>query len=100
MDINLEGERDILGLWVGPTGGESPKFWLSVMTERRNRGVADVLMLCCDGLKGLPDAARAAWPLFDVQLCVVHTPGPQQAALRVKETRRAGPGRRVMSGLS
>ncbi|MCP4962239.1 MAG: IS256 family transposase, partial [Actinomycetia bacterium] len=72
MGINLEGERDILGLWVGPTGGESPKFWLSVMTELRNRGVADVLLLCCDGLKGLPDAARATWQLVDVQLCVVH----------------------------
>ena len=72
MGVNLDGERDILGLWVGPTGGESPKFWLSVMTELKNRGVADVLMLCCDGLKGLPDAARAAWPLVDVQLCVVH----------------------------
>jgi transposase-like protein len=72
MGINLDGERDILGLWVGPTGGESPKFWLSVMTELKNRGIADVLLLCCDGLKGLPDAARATWPLVDVQLCVVH----------------------------
>ncbi|MEM8619182.1 MAG: IS256 family transposase [Actinomycetota bacterium] len=72
MGINLDGERDILGLWVGPTGGESAKFWLSVMTELRNRGVGDVLLLCCDGLKGLPDSARATWPLVDVQLCVVH----------------------------
>jgi transposase-like protein len=72
MGINLDGERDILGLWVGPTGGESAKFWLTVMTELKNRGVADVLMLCCDGLKGLPDSARATWPLVDVQLCVVH----------------------------
>ena len=72
MGINMEGERDILGLWVGPTSGESPKFWLTVMTELKNRGVTDVLMLCCDGLKGLPDSARAAWPLVDVQLCVVH----------------------------
>ena len=72
MGINLDGDRDILGLWVGPTGGESPKFWLSVMTELKNRGLADVLLVCCDGLKGLPDAARAAWPLVDVQLCVVH----------------------------
>ncbi len=72
MGINLDGDRDILGLWVGPTGGESPKFWLSVMTELKNRGLADVLVLCCDGLRGLPDAARAAWPLVDVQLCVVH----------------------------
>lgn len=72
MGINLDGERDILGLWVGPSGGESAKFWLSVMTELKNRGVGDVLLLCCDGLKGLPDAARATWELVDVQLCVVH----------------------------
>ena len=72
MGINTDGERDILGLWVGPTGGESPKFWLSVMTELKNRGINDVLLLCCDGLKGLPDPARAAWPMVDVQLCVVH----------------------------
>lgn len=72
MGINMDGERDILGLWVGPTGGESAKFWLGVLSELKNRGVADVLMLCCDGLKGLPDSARAVWPMVDVQLCVVH----------------------------
>lgn len=72
MGINLDGERDILGLWVGPSGGESPKFWGAVAAELSNRGVRDVLMLCCDGLKGLPDAARAVWPQVDVQLCVVH----------------------------
>jgi len=72
MGINMDGERDILGLWVGPTGGESAKFWLGVLSELKNRGVEDVLMLCCDGLKGLPDSAKAVWPLVDVQLCVVH----------------------------
>ena len=72
MGINMDGTRDILGLWVGPTGGESPKFWLGVLSELKNRGVDDVLMLCCDGLKGLPDSARAVWPMVDVQLCVVH----------------------------
>ncbi len=72
MGINMNGDRDILGLWVGPPGGESAKFWLGVLSELKNRGVNDVLMLCCDGLKGLPDSARAVWPLVDVQLCVVH----------------------------
>lgn len=72
MGVNLDGERDVLGLWVGPSGGESPKFWLGVFAELKNRGVNDVLVLCCDGLKGLPDSARATWPLVDVQLCVVH----------------------------
>ena len=72
MGINMEGTRDILGLWVGPTGDESAKFWLGVLSELKNRGVEDVFMLCCDGLKGLPDSARAVWPMVDVQLCVVH----------------------------
>jgi transposase-like protein len=72
MGINLDGERDILGLWVGPTGGEGAKYWLSVLTELRNRGIADALIVCCDGLKGLPDAITATWPEAAVQTCVVH----------------------------
>lgn len=72
MGINMEGEREILGLWVGPTGGESSKFWLSVFNELKNRGIRDVLVLSCDGLKNLPESARAVWELVDVQLCVVH----------------------------
>jgi putative transposase len=72
MGINLDGERDVLGMWVGPPGGEGAKFWMSLLTELRNRGVRDTFVVCCDGLKGLPDAIRATWPLADVQLCVVH----------------------------
>jgi putative transposase len=72
MGINMDGERDVLGMWVGPTGGEGAKFWMSVLTEIRNRGVNDTFIVCCDGLKGLPDSIRAVWPQADVQLCVVH----------------------------
>src|SRR6478736_337263 len=72
MGVNLHGERDVLGMWVGPTGGEGAKFWGGVLTELRNRGIADAFIVCCDGLKGLPDAIRATWPKADVQLCVVH----------------------------
>lgn len=72
MGVSLDGERDVLGMWVGPTGGEGAKFWTSVLTELRNRGVQDTFIVCCDGLKGLPDSIRATWPLADVQLCVVH----------------------------
>jgi putative transposase len=72
MGINMDGERDVLGMWVGPTGGEGAKFWMGVLTEIRNRGVQDTLIVCCDGLKGLPDSIRAVWPQADVQLCVVH----------------------------
>ena len=72
MGITVDGERDVLGLWAGPTGGEGAKQWMSLLTELRNRGVADVCIVCCDGLKGLPDAITATWPLATVQTCVVH----------------------------
>jgi putative transposase len=72
MGITVDGERDVLGLWVGPTGGEGAKQWMSMLTELRNRGVADVCIVCCDGLKGLPDAVAATWPLATIQTCVVH----------------------------
>lgn len=69
--INLAGERDVLGLWIG-TGGEGAKHWLGVLTELRNRGVADVCIVACDGLAGLPEAIEATWPEATVQTCVVH----------------------------
>lgn len=72
MGITVDGERDVLGLWVGPSGGEGAKQWMGMLTELRNRGVADVCIVCCDGLKGLPDAITAIWPLATVQTCVVH----------------------------
>ena len=73
MGISLDGERDVLGLWAAPAGGgEGAKQWMSMLTELRNRGIADVCIVCCDGLKGLPDAIAATWPLATVQTCVVH----------------------------
>lgn len=69
--INLDGERDVLGLWIG-TGGEGAKHWLGVLTELRNRGVADVCIVACDGLNGLSEAIEATWPQATVQTCVVH----------------------------
>lgn len=72
IGVNLDGERDVLGLWMGPTGGEGAKQWMTMLTELRNRGVVDVLITCCDGLKGLPDAVRTIWSDTTVQTCVVH----------------------------
>ena len=71
LGVNMEGERDVLGLWVG-TGGEGSKHWLNVLTELKNRGVNDAFIVCCDGLNGLPEAIAAVWPRADVQTCVVH----------------------------
>jgi putative transposase len=62
-----------LGLWVGEHGnGEGAKYWLHVLTEVKNRGVADVCIVVCDGLQGLPDAISAVWPAAVTQTCVVH----------------------------
>lgn len=72
LGITTEGERDILGLWVGPTGGEGAKQWLAMLSDLKNRGVTDVCIVCCDGLKGLPEAITNAWPEATVQTCVVH----------------------------
>jgi putative transposase len=72
IGVNLDGERDVLGLWLGPSGGEGAKQWMSMLTELKNRGIADALIVCCDGLKGLPDAIRVTWPEATVQTCVVH----------------------------
>jgi len=71
VGVTVDGERDILGLWAGE-GGEGAKYWLHVLTEIKNRGVADVCIVVCDGLTGLPDAVGAVWPQTIVQTCVVH----------------------------
>jgi transposase-like protein len=73
IGVTVNGERDLLGLWAGEHGdGEGAKFWHRVLSEIKNRGTADVLMLVCDGLKGLPDAVNAVWPKTIVQTCIVH----------------------------
>ncbi|NUS17249.1 MAG: IS256 family transposase [Streptomyces sp.] len=71
MAVTVEGTRDILGIWAGD-GGEGAKYWLQVFTELKNRGLDDVLMLVCDGLKGLPDAVETVWPRTIVQTCIIH----------------------------
>jgi transposase-like protein len=71
IGVTVDGERDILGLWVG-TGGEGVKYWQQVLTEIKNRGVEDVCIVVCDGLKGLPDSITATWPAAITQTCVIH----------------------------
>lgn len=71
LAVPTEGRRDILGLWAGD-GSEGAKHWKQILTEIKNRGVNDALMLVCDGLKGLPDAVETVWPRTIVQTCVVH----------------------------
>jgi putative transposase len=70
IGVNMEGHKEVLGLWAAPT--EGAKFWLSVVTELKNRGVQDILIACVDGLKGFPEALEATYPSCEVQLCIVH----------------------------
>ena len=67
IGVDLHGRRDVLGLWAGAGGGESAKFWMSVLADIKNRGVRDIFFLVCDGLKGLPDSVGAVFPATIVQ---------------------------------
>jgi putative transposase len=70
LGLNMQGTKEVLGLWI--EGNEGAKFWLKIMTELKNRGVTDVLLVCCDGLKGFPEAIEAVFPRATVQTCIVH----------------------------
>ena len=70
LGINMDGEKEVLGLWIAQTEGAT--FWLGVMTELRNRGVQDIFVCCVDGLKGFPEAIETVFPETTVQLCIVH----------------------------
>ena len=70
IGVNMEGQKEVLGLWIAQT--EGAKFWLQVVTELKNRGVQDIFIACVDGLKGFPDAIEAVYPQAAVQLCIVH----------------------------
>jgi transposase-like protein len=81
LGVNLEGHKELLGLWLGEN--EGAKFWLSCLTDLKNRGLSDIFVACIDGLSGFADAIRAAYPRTSVQLCIVHL---VRAALRYVST--------------
>ena len=70
MGVTMEGQKEILGIWLADN--EGAKFWLSVLNELSNRGVKDIMIACCDGLTGFPEAINAVFPKTSVQLCIVH----------------------------
>ncbi|EEJ3798570.1 IS256 family transposase [Salmonella enterica subsp. enterica serovar Gaminara] len=70
LAINTEGHKELLGMWMAEN--EGAKFWLSVLTELKNRGVQDILIACVDGLKGFPDAINSVYPQTQIQLCIIH----------------------------
>lgn len=70
IGVNLEGKKELLGLWLDET--EGAKFWLACLTDLKNRGVQDIFLVCVDGLSGFPEAIQVAYPQAKVQLCIVH----------------------------
>ncbi|NJO70954.1 MAG: hypothetical protein HC825_03100 [Oscillatoriales cyanobacterium RM1_1_9] len=96
LGVNLEGKKELLGLWLGES--EGAKFWLTCLTDLKNRGLNDILVACVDGLAGFPEAIRAAYPQTSVQLCIVHF-GPRGTALR-QHLRQPGRDRRLEEDLS
>ena len=72
IGVDLDGKKDVLGIWAGAGSGESAKFWYAVLTDLKNRGVRDVFFVVCDGLKGLPDSVNQTWPQATVQTCIIH----------------------------
>ncbi|WP_336194035.1 IS256 family transposase [Providencia stuartii] len=70
LAINTEGHKELLGMWMAEN--ERAKFWLSVLTELKNRGVQDILIACVDGLKGFPEAINSVYPQTQIQLCIIH----------------------------
>ena len=94
IGVTLDGERDVLGLWIEKT--EGARFWTSVLTELRNRGVKDVLFVCTDGLSGFPEAIDAVFPLSVNQTCIVHLVRQSLRYLSWRERKRcAGELRRI-----
>jgi len=70
LGINMEGKKEIIGIWIGEN--EGARYWLSVINELKTRGIKDILIACMDGLKGLPDAIKSVFPQTEIQLCVIH----------------------------
>ena len=70
LGINLDGQKDILGIWIGEN--ESNKFWLNVLNELKTRGIKDVFLFCVDGLTGFRQAIEAAFPNAQIQRCIIH----------------------------
>ena len=70
IGVNVEGKKDVLGIWIG--SAESSKYWLLVLNELKNRGVNDILIACVDGLKGFSEAIKAVYPKTEIQKCIIH----------------------------
>src|SRR3954454_9389435 len=98
IGVDLNGRRDVLGLWAGTGGGESAKFWMNVLTDLKNRGVRDVFFVVCDGVKGLPDAVNTVFRCGCDRASVRHPSDPGHPPLRLAPVlgpAREGPARHL-----
>ena len=85
--VDADGFKHVLGIWLGASEGS--RFWAGVLAELRNRGIKDVLFVCCDGLNGLPDAIEATWSKAKVQTCVIHLIRASMKYVSWKERKKA-----------
>ena len=94
LGVNLHGDKELLGLWIKQN--EGAKFWLHVLTELKNRGVADIFIACCDGLSGFPQAIETVYPKAQVQLCIVHMVGNSLTYVSWKDRKQVAKDLRVI----
>ena len=95
VGVDVDGRKHALGLWIAEA--EGAKFWHSVLTQLRNRGLRDILILCCDGLSGLPDAVTSAFPQTIVQTCVVHVMRNAMRFVSYQDRKKIAAGMRTFS---
>lgn len=96
LGVNLEGKKELLGMWVSEN--EGAKFWLGVLTELQNRGVQDILITCVDGLKGFSEAINTVYPNTQVQLCIVHMVRYSMKFVPWKDRRKVAAGLKAIYG--
>jgi len=94
LGVNVHGHKELLGLWMSEN--EGAKFWLSVLTELKNRGVKDVFVACVDGLTGFPEAIATVFPKTQVQLCIVHMMRNSLAFVSWKDRKAVAAGLKVI----
>lgn len=96
LGINIEGQKELLGMRLAEN--EGAKFWLSMVTELKNRGLQDILIACVDGLKGFPDAINRVYPQAHIQLCIIHMVRNSLKYVSCKDSKAVTSGLKALSG--
>lgn len=96
LGINIEGQKELLGMWLAEN--EGAKFWLSMLTELKNRGLQDILIACKDGLKGFPDAINSVYSQAHIQLCIIHMVRNSLKYVSWKDSKALTSGLKALSG--